>query len=63
MTKALCVKWNNCATNDPCALCGNRTDPRVGPEIFLEGTWALVCCACQEKHAPELAQMLRTRNV
>lgn len=39
-------KHNNCATNDPCAICGERTDPLVGPEPFLEGTWELVCAKC-----------------
>lgn len=34
----LAVKLNNCASNDPCAICNDRTDPEVGPELFLDGT-------------------------
>jgi len=48
------LKHNNCATNDPCALCGARTDPVVGLDFFLAGTWALVCDGCAEAHAPGL---------
>jgi hypothetical protein len=54
----LAIKLNNCASNDPCELCGFRTDPEVGPELFLEGTWALVCYDCGEKYAPALVEML-----
>ena len=54
----LCIKLNNAATNDPCALCGKRTDPVVGPEIFVEGTWALVCHRCARRAAPELLPVL-----
>jgi hypothetical protein len=54
----LAIKLNNCASNDPCVLCGKRTDPEVGPELFLEGTWALVCYECGDKHAPELVKLI-----
>lgn len=56
---ALCIKYNNAATNDPCALCGARTDPQVGLEVFVEGTWSLVCDGCTERLAPELAEAMR----
>jgi hypothetical protein len=39
-------KLNNCATNDPCAICGARCDPTCGVEPFAAGTWALVCDEC-----------------
>jgi hypothetical protein len=42
----LAIKLNSVAVNDPCAICGDRTDPELGPELFLEGTWALVCYEC-----------------
>jgi hypothetical protein len=29
------IKMNNGATNDPCAVCSKRTDPTVGPELFI----------------------------
>jgi hypothetical protein len=54
----LAIKLNNCASNDPCVLCGKRADPEVGPELFLEGTWALVCYECGDKHAPELVNLI-----
>ncbi len=55
---SLCIKYNNCATNDPCAICGDRTDPDVGPEVFVEGTAALVCRSCTLEHDPVLAAIL-----
>ncbi len=54
----LAIKENNCATNDPCAVCGVRTDPDTGPELFLEGTWGLVCHECGQKYAPQLTALL-----
>jgi len=54
----LAIKLNNCASNDPCAICGDRTDPEVGPELFLKGTWELVCYECGGEYAPELVDML-----
>ena len=54
MSRNLVIKYNNSATNDPCGICGDRTDPACGPEIFVEGTWATVCWPCQKKHAPGL---------
>lgn len=56
------IKFNNTASNDPCAICGNRTDPAVGPELFLEGTWALVCRDCGKARAPELVACLDTAS-
>lgn len=58
--KALDVHHNNAATNDPCAICGARTDPECGPELFLSGTEALVCYECGKQHDPELVDMLMT---
>ncbi len=53
------IKYNNCAANDPCAVCGTRTDPICGPELFMADTWDLVCHSCGEKYAPELLAGLR----
>ncbi|TAK32624.1 MAG: hypothetical protein EPO21_14840 [Chloroflexota bacterium] len=52
------IKLNNCASNDPCAVCGERTDPQVGPELFLADTWRPICRRCGYKHAPELTGIL-----
>jgi hypothetical protein len=40
-------KFNNCLSNDPCAICGARTDPN-GFDPFLAGTYELVCDACAD---------------
>ena len=52
------IRMNNAATNDPCAVCGRRTDPQIGPELFLENSWALVCRPCGIEHVPELVALL-----
>ncbi len=52
------IRPNNCATNDPCALCGARTDPAIGPELFKQGTWAVVCHDCGGQRAPGLMVQL-----
>jgi len=52
------IAYNNCATNDPCALCGARTDPVVGPEAFIEGYRALVCRECSRREAPAIHRAL-----
>jgi hypothetical protein len=48
------IRENNCATNDPCAICGQRTDPNGLFDFFLEGTVSLVCDQCVEKYDPAL---------
>ena len=50
----LCLKYNTGTDPTPCTLCGARTAPQVGAEIFVEGTWGLVCDPCAKLHAPEL---------
>lgn len=52
------IRYNNCASNDPCVVCSGRTDPTVGPELFLAGTWSLVCRECGRKYAPHLTALL-----
>lgn len=55
MTENLCLKHNNAVVNDPCGLCGQRCDPDEGGwELFLDGTWKLVCDKCGAQHAPHL---------
>jgi hypothetical protein len=49
----LILRWNNSATNDPCALCGARTDPEVGWEVMTSGL-SLVCHDCVRELAPGL---------
>jgi hypothetical protein len=54
----LAIMLNNAGSNDPCAICRSRTDPEVGPELFLYPTMALVCYDCGREHAPELVDAL-----
>ena len=53
------IKYNKRAANDPCAVCGVRTNPTVGAELFLVDSWDVVCWRCGERFAPELVVMLR----
>ncbi len=57
----LCLRPNNCITNDPCALCGARCDP-TGFDLFVAGTWRLVCDTCGDHYTPEL-QRIRLANL
>jgi hypothetical protein len=52
------IRWNNCLTNDPCPLCGERCDPCEGPELFLGGSYELVCWQCGRQFSPELVATL-----
>ena len=56
----VCIRLNNVATNDPCAICGQRTDPDISPELFAAGTYSLVCYDCGMKYAPDVMQELST---
>ncbi|MBM4287904.1 MAG: hypothetical protein FJ135_07105 [Deltaproteobacteria bacterium] len=56
---ALEVKLNNCASNDPCAICSGRTAPMVGLELFLSGTVGVVCHECGEKYDAALTKALK----
>jgi hypothetical protein len=50
------IGLNSVITNDPCAICGKRTDPN-GIDFFLEGTRELVCNHCAQEHAPGLYRL------
>jgi hypothetical protein len=52
---------NNTLTNDPCALCGGRTDPD-GIDLMLADSLSLVCDDCGMTYARPLAMLLRLRN-
>lgn len=53
------IRINSCATNDPCAVCGERTDPNIGPTIFLAGTYEPVCNHCAKRIDPDVYQSWR----
>jgi hypothetical protein len=53
----LVIRLNTALTNDPCALCGEPTDP-TGIDLYLAERSALVCNACGLFHAPALVRLL-----
>ena len=53
----LVIRVNTTLTNDPCALCGQPTDP-TGIDLYLASKPALVCHACGLLHAPALVRLL-----
>ena len=53
----LVIRLNTALTNDPCALCGQPTDP-TGIDLYLANKPALVCNACGLFHAPALVRLL-----
>lgn len=53
----LVIRLNTALTNDPCALCGQPTDP-TGIDLYLADKPALVCNACGLFHAPALVRLL-----
>jgi hypothetical protein len=53
----LAIRVNNVLTNDPCALCGEATDP-TGIDLYLAERAALVCHSCGLLHAPVLVRLL-----
>ena len=57
----LAIRVNTTLSNDPCALCGQPTDP-TGIDLYLAEKPALVCHACGFLHAPALARLLDLAN-
>ncbi|HEY0077003.1 MAG TPA: hypothetical protein VGB73_00030 [Pyrinomonadaceae bacterium] len=53
----LVIRVNTVLTNDPCALCGEATDP-TGLDLYLADRLALVCHRCGLFHAPALVRLL-----
>ena len=53
----LVIRLNTSLTNDPCALCGQPTDP-TGIDLYLADRPALVCNACGLFNAPALVRLL-----
>jgi len=57
--KDLVIRLSNAACNGGCPVCGGRTDPQIGPEVFLRGTWQEVCHECGDRLNPALMESLR----
>lgn len=52
------IKMNNCGANGQCPICGGRTEPKEGPELFLDESWQEVCWDCGRRFVPELVVAL-----
>ena len=48
------IRINTHTGEVPCVICGCRGAPKVGADLFLEGTDSLVCHPCGGEHAPHL---------
>jgi hypothetical protein len=46
------IKHNASKAQAPCGLCGKKTDPTTGLEVFLDGTDKLVCRDCAKRIDP-----------
>jgi hypothetical protein len=57
----LVIRLNTSLTNDPCALCGQPTDP-TGIDLYLAERPALVCNTCGLFNAPALVRLLDLAN-
>jgi len=53
------IKYNNCAANGVCPICGGRTDPQIPLAVFLRENYHEICDPCAKKFAPEMAAALR----
>jgi len=56
--KDLAIRPCNVAVNGTCPVCGERTDPACGPELFVRGTFDAVCHECGERLNPALMRNL-----
>lgn len=54
----LAIKFYNCASDRPCAICGHLMEPLTGPELYLADTWEMVCWDCGRKYGPVLVDIL-----
>ncbi len=54
----LTIKLNQNPNPNDCPLCGIKTNPNIGAEVFLADTETVVCIDCGSKEAPILAALL-----
>jgi hypothetical protein len=54
----LAIKHNDRVLEGACRLCGTVTQASAGPELFVEGTWDLVCRYCGRDREPALVALL-----
>lgn len=53
---------NETPERSPCALCRVSVRRVCGPEIFIDGSYAVVCRDCARKKVPYLEHMLAIYN-
>lgn len=56
------IKRNKYARYAACSICGADKQLAVGPCLFEEGSWYVVCDECASQHAPGLLAMLTTTD-
>ncbi|HEX3036374.1 MAG TPA: hypothetical protein VHT73_14855 [Thermodesulfobacteriota bacterium] len=59
MEGKICIKLNNTATKEPCAICERMAELKIPVALFFEGTYQTVCDDCGFKYVPELAQLVQ----
>ena len=55
---SLAIKMNDLIAAEPCPLCGQMTNPNIGPELTLACNMLVVCHDCGRDHAPALVALL-----
>jgi hypothetical protein len=58
----LVIKHNDHIVDGNCRACGMRTQAAPGPELFVEGTWDLICRDCGRDRDPALVALLALSN-
>ena len=53
----IAIQPNNCAIDEPCAICGELYEPPLPIALFLAETWEVVCFKCGKEHAPDLIDL------
>ena len=52
------IKHNKYVRYEACRICSTDQQLTVGPCLFEDGTWRVVCEKCGREHAPGLTAML-----
>ncbi len=56
------IKHNKYARYEACRVCGRDRQLAIGPCLFEDGTWRMVCGECGREHAPGLSAMLTSEQ-
>lgn len=58
----LAIKFNNCSSSAPCAICGSTVEPEIGYELFAANSYDLVCHECGRKLEPAVVAILEGKE-